>query len=204
MNEKQTQEFQELKNLEEAGSLDDTQKSRLEELTFFQGLVEKTAVSEKKSKDFESAMAQKDHYRSKFEAEEKARKELETKLNSSRTGGEGLKVEDFIDISASLEGLDTKEKERISREHKLTGKPLSEIRKDEDFLLWQSAYRQKAEKEKANILPSSKQPNSDEPISLDDALNQATTDAEKEKILTEAGLYKEGKRRSDTVIIRGI
>lgn len=113
-----------------------------------------------------------------------------------------LDVEDYIDISASLEGLDQKEKERLAREHKLSGKPLAEIRKDEDFLLWQSAYRQKSEKERASLIPSNKQPDDNSPISLEDALNNASTVEEKEAILKASMGYHIGnKHRADRVNI---
>jgi hypothetical protein len=100
-----------------------------------------------------------------------------------------LDVEDYIDISASLEGLDQKEKEFLAREHKLSGQPLAEIRKNEDFLLWQSAYRQKVEKERLTLKPSSTQPESEIPKTLHEKLKGASLE-EKEKILTEAGYYK--------------
>lgn len=107
-----------------------------------------------------------------------------------------LNVEDYIDISASLEGLDQKEKEKLAREHKLTGKPLSEIRQDEDYLLWQSAYRAKQEKEKA-LAPSGTQPESDMPLTVAQKLANAKTVAEKEKILTENGMYRSPKPKAD-------
>jgi hypothetical protein len=112
-----------------------------------------------------------------------------------------LDVEDYIDISASLEGLDQREKEKLAKEHKLTGRPLTDIRKDEDFLLWQSAYKQKLEKENA-LKPSSTQSDSDRPISLVDRLQNASL-ADKEKILTEAGLYKAPKSKTGRVTIGG-
>jgi len=99
-----------------------------------------------------------------------------------------LDVEDYIDISASLEGLDQREKEKLAREHKLSGRPLIEIRKDKDFQLWQSAYRQELEKENA-LAPSTKQPDSEVPRSFENRLAGASM-ADKEKILIEAGLYK--------------
>lgn len=122
------------------------------------------------------------------------------KQKSPQPSKAALDVEDYIDISASLEGLDQKEKERLAREHKLTGKPLSEIRKDEDFLLWQSAHRAKVEKETKNLKPTNTQVESDRPKSLDEKLESASL-AEKEKILTDAGLYKAPKPRPDRVHI---
>lgn len=107
-----------------------------------------------------------------------------------------LDVEDYIDISASLEGLDQKEKEFLAREHKQSGKPLNEIRKDEDFLLWQSAYRQKVEKERLTLKPSSTQVESDKPRTLKEKLQGASIE-EKEKLLTEAGYYKSPRPKSD-------
>lgn len=106
-----------------------------------------------------------------------------------KTDNKSLDVEDYIDISASLEGLDQREKEKLAKEHKLTGRPLTEIRKDEDFLLWQSAYKGKLEKDKA-LAPSSKQTDSELPRSFEDRVANATTLADKEKLLVEAGLYK--------------
>lgn len=107
-----------------------------------------------------------------------------------------LNVEDYIDISASLEGLDQREKEYLAQQHKYTGMPLSEIRKNEDFLLWQGAHRNKVEKEKLTLAPSSKQSESDQPRSLNDRLSTASLE-EKEAILTKAGLYKTVRPRSD-------
>jgi hypothetical protein len=107
-----------------------------------------------------------------------------------------LDVEDYIDISASLEGLDQREKQFLATQHKLTGKSLSEIRKEDDFLLWQSAYRQKVEKERT-LSPTGTQVESDKPMTIQEKLKRATSYAEKEKILTEAGLYKSPRPKAD-------
>lgn len=190
-------ELGELKKLRSEGSLDATQLARLADLLVIEN-AEKTAANEKINKDFASVSAQKDHFRTKAEKEEAERKALEEKLNSGAGGdktNKGLDVSDFIDISASLEGLDMKEKEKLTREHKLTGKPLSDIRKDEDFILWQEAYRSKLEKEKA-LRPSSTQADGDKPKGFMDKLRGASIE-EKEKMLVEAGLYKTPRPRSD-------
>jgi hypothetical protein len=128
----------------------------------------------------------------KAEADKKA---LEAKLKANPTAKASLDVEDYIDISASLEGLDQREKEYLAELHKLSGRPLSEIRKNEDFGLWQSAYRQKVEKEKG-LAPSSTQTDSDRPKSLTERLANASLD-EKEKILAEAGLWKSPRPKAD-------
>lgn len=114
-----------------------------------------------------------------------------------------LDVEDYIDISASLEGLDQREKEYLAREHKLTGEALTEIRKSEDFQLWDSAYKQKVEKELA-VRPSGTQPESDKPKTLEERLREAPTLADKEKILNERGLYKSPRQRTDRSDIGGL
>ncbi len=149
------------------------------------------------SKELETALAQKTHWRQKAEKAEAERVALEAKLNANASNAKSvLEVEDFIDISTSLEGLDQKEKEFLAREHKLSGRPLNEIRKDEDFLLWQSAYQQKVEKEKLALKPSGTQSESDRPTSLAEKLKSSSI-AEKEKMLTELGLYKQPRPRLD-------
>lgn len=139
----------------------------------------------------------------KAEAElKKLEKQLNAKVNKD-TGSRdaaSLDVEDYIDISASLEGLDQREKEKLAREHKLTGRPLSEIRKDEDFVLWQEAYRQRVEKERA-LNPSTTQEEREKDSSLSAKLAKANTLEETEKILEEAGLYKAPRPKADRVRI---
>ena len=160
--------------------------------------------SEERDREFKAMHASKKFFEEKASKEESARKELEVKLNKIKEAGgkPTLDVEDYIDISASLEGLDQREKERLAKEHKLTGRSLTEIRKDEDFLLWQSAYRQDVEKKRLTLAPSGKQSESDRPRSLSQRLASASM-ADKEKILTEAGLYKTVRPRADRTIIGG-
>lgn len=108
-----------------------------------------------------------------------------------------LDVEDYIDISESLEGLDQREKSYLAEQHKLTGKPLSELREDENFVIWQSGYTAKKEKE-LSLKPSGTQSVSDKPQSFTEKLAKASV-ADKEKILTEAGLYKSPRPRADRI-----
>lgn len=133
------------------------------------------------------------------EAEARA-KALEAKLGAQGTAP--LAVEDFIDISTSLDGLDVREKARLAEEHKNTGKSLKDIRESEDFQLWQSAYRQKMEKENA-LKPSATQAVEDGPKSILDKLRNASLE-EKEAILRESGLYKDPRPRADRVRIGNI
>lgn len=131
----------------------------------------------------------------KAEAEAKVLKAETERLRNAST--KSLDVEDYIDISASLEGLDQREKSYLAEQHKLTGKPLGEIRKDEDFGLWQSAYRAKIEKE-LSLKPSGTQSESERPMSFAEKLRNASL-ADKEKLLEEAGLYKHPRPRADRV-----
>lgn len=130
----------------------------------------------------------------KAEAEAKV---LEAKLKVAQGEKPPLDVEDFLNISASLEGLDQREKEYLANLHKLSGKPLTELRKDEDFELWQSAHRQRVEKE-LSLKPSGTQSEADKPQSFTQRLANASV-ADKEKLLADAGLYKSPRPRSDRI-----
>lgn len=130
-------------------------------------------------------------------------KVLEAKLNALKSNKSPLDVEDYIDISASLEGLDSREKSYLAEQHKLTGRPLKEIRNDEDFLLWQSAYQIKVEKDRA-LKPSNAQPESDRPRNLVETLAEIdrtydprTAAAKKAEILERAGLHTTPRPKTD-------
>lgn len=147
-----------------------------------------------------TALIQKEKFREKFEKAEAERKALEAKLNEQVSRGTvPLAVEDYIDISTSLDGLDAREKAKLAEDHKLSGKPLKDIREGEDYQLWQSAYRAKIEKENS-LKPSATQPLEDGPRSLKDRLANATL-AEKEEILREQGMYKDFRPRADRTSI---
>lgn len=191
MNEKQSQELEALEALETAGTLEDVQKERYEELKEIKALSEKAKAAD-------SLQVQKEKFREKAEKEEAERKALEAKLNEHiREPGSkaALDVVDYIDISASLDGLDQREKTYLAEQHKLSGKPLKEIREGEDFQLWQNAYRAKQEKERA-LKPNSQQPVEPPPKSFAERLRDASI-AEKEAMLKEAGLYREARPRAD-------
>jgi len=65
-----------------------------------------------------------------------------------------------------------------------------------------AASREKLEKERLAAKPSSTQPEADIPRSLAEKLNNAGSIEEKEKILTELGLYESPKRNPNRVVIR--
>lgn len=136
-----------------------------------------------------SALAQKEHFRNKLkEAEEKLAKAQSAPKDASKAA---LDVEDYIDISSSLSGLDPVEQAYLAKQHKLTGQPMKEIRESEDFQLWNTAYQQKLEKEKA-LAPNATQEDEAAPKPLEHKLKGASI-AEKEELLREAGFYKENK-----------
>ena len=125
-------------------------------------------------------------------------KAAEAKLAKVSEGSPALDVEDYIDISTSLGGLDPVEQAYLAKQHKLTGEPMKEIRESEDFQLWNSAYKQKQEAENA-LKPNATQEVDDGPKSMLDKLRSASIE-EKEALLREAGLYKDrrpGPQRVD-------
>lgn len=142
-----------------------------------------------------SALAQKDHFRKK--AEEAERKLAQAKRDPA--SNTALDVEDYIDISSSLSGLDPVEQAYLAKQHKLTGQPMKEIRESEDFQLWDSAYQQKLEKERA-LAPNTTQEDEEVPQTVVEKLRNKSI-AEKEELLREAGLYKENKPRQPRVNI---
>lgn len=192
MEEKPTLDNQESSNPEES-----EETLNPEELAEPEDVIEEEAKTDK----FEELYKNQKIRAEKAETERKA---LEEKLNAAiKSDGkakEGLDIEDYIDISASLEGLDKREKEYLAREHKLTNTPLPEIRESEDYKLWQSAYQAKVEKEEKTLKPNGTQSDSERPQSLTDQLTGASL-ADKEKMLKDAGYYKSPRPRTDRINI---
>ena len=142
------------------------------------------------SPELKSALVQKEKFREKLEKKEAELEALKKKpAEVADENSAPLDVEDYIDISTSLDGLDQREKAYLAEQHKLSGKPLTEIRESEDFQLWDEAYRAKQEKENA-LKPNSAQEREDAPKPFTEQLKGATL-AEKEALLKEKGLYKE-------------
>lgn len=118
-------------------------------------------------------------------------KYIALKSNPAPTSTTALDVNEIIAINASLEGLSQREKEKLAEEHKLTGRPLSEIRQSEDFLFWQQGFQAQVDKERA-LKPSSTQPQADRPRKLSEVLlDPNTSPSEREKLLVAHGLYKD-------------
>jgi hypothetical protein len=64
------------------------------------------------------------------------------------------------------------------------------------------AIREKVEKENLTLKPNGTQPDFDRPQSLEERLENAKSDKEREEILGEMGLYQEPRRRPDIVNVR--
>lgn len=64
-----------------------------------------------------------------------------------------------------------------------------------------NAHREKVEKEKLTLSPSSTQTESDEPQSFNEKLSRATSLEDKEKLLESLGLYKSPRPKKDRVKI---
>lgn len=64
------------------------------------------------------------------------------------------------------------------------------------------ANREKVEKEKLTLKPSGTQPDFEAPQTLEEKLENARTDKEKQEILEEFGLYQEPRRRPDAFNIK--
>ena len=86
MEEEIQKEFEELQNLEKEGLLDETQTARLEELKIEAEKAAKIKEPEKaeKSKELQSAIAQKEHWREKAEEFEAKVSELEEKTKPKK------------------------------------------------------------------------------------------------------------------------
>ena len=136
MEEEIQKELQELQNLETAGSLDDSQQSRLSVLKMVD-VAEKTA--EQKSKDLDSALAQKEHFRTKFE-------ELEKKQKEPNKIVEQKSYDPFeaVKLGKVLDGYDEGETDFILRNAK--SKSIEDITKAVQDEMVQSAIKSRREK----------------------------------------------------------
>lgn len=183
--ETQTQEeLTNLLELEEAGTLEETQQNRLNELKSWAD-AEKSAgkakeIEEKNKQLFERTKKAED--KAKLAEEELAKVKGEPRKELDPT--------EIADVSLALSGLDPDEQAKLIRDAKAFGKPLSEIRKSEDFVLWQGAHKEKVEKEKTTP-PSTKQTASD---TREDRIRRfksgEMTEEEEQKFLQELGTLR--------------
>ena len=160
MEEKIQKEFEELQNLEKEGLLNETQKARLEELKIE---VEKT-TKEEKSKELQSALAQKEHFRSKAEKLEAEKKALEEKLKGT---GQVLPTDplEVVKLGKALADYSEEEVDFIIRNAiDKTPEGIIKSSKDEWVQTAIQARREKVEKEKQQLPPSTRTTPSKVPI----------------------------------------
>jgi len=140
-------EFEELKNLPEA-ERDENQQTRFDELNK-QAETEKT---EGKSKELQSALAQKEHWREKAEKAENKIKELQTKGEIATS----TNPMDIVKLAKALEGNSEEEIEFIARnaaDKSIDG--IIEASKDEMVQIAIKGKREKVSKETKVPGPSS-------------------------------------------------
>ena len=153
-------EFEELQNLEKEGLLDETQKAHLEELKIE---AEKTA-EEEKSKELQSALAQKQHFRSKAEKLEAEKKALEEKLKGT---GQVMPTDplEIVKLGKALAEYSEEEVDFIIRNAtEKSPEGIIKASKDEWVATAVQARRDKVEKEKQTLEPSTRTTPSKIPI----------------------------------------
>ena len=130
-------------------------------------------------------------------AEEAAKVAKEKLANSEKPKSD---VDAIVEVQQATNGLDPIEIGELKNRATMNDISLLEARKDDNFVLWQTAYRTKVEKEKA-LNPSTRQEVTERPKTLTQKLAEAGTKPnwleEKEKLLIEAGLWKNPRRRAE-------
>jgi hypothetical protein len=127
-----------------------------------------------------------------FARVKKAETKVEEALKTFPKVGQTTNPSEIVQILSAFDGLDASEKSRLIQEARLKGISLEDAKKDEDFVLWQTAKRQKVEEEKKVIPPSTKQ---GEDISSPQAKirrfkSGEMTSEEEEDFLVETGAYR--------------
>lgn len=196
MEEQTLNELKELQNLKETGTLDENQTRRVSELEAW-SVAEKTA--EEKSKELQSAIAQKEHFRTKAEEAEKFK--ISEGEKQKMGGVDPLEV---TRLGKALSQYDETETDYIIERAKgkfnsLTPTPqqIIEASKDEMTQFAINSKREKINKEKETLAPSNRQNEKDMPQSFEAKLDKAaenkdfrTGQEEIETMLKEVGLLK--------------
>lgn len=132
---------------------------------------------------------------------EKAEKEVKI-LKGQRVPVETDSI-DLIKLGKKLQDYSDEELDFVT-EHAKSKSPVDVLKALENPFIQMGikANREKVDKEKLNLKPSNRQSESDEPISLEQALAEAPNQAEREKLLAEHMGYTIGpKHRADRVSI---
>jgi len=126
-----------------------------------------------------------------------------TKKNPINNTGNQLDSVDLIKLGKKLQDYSDEELDFVT-EHAKSKKPEDILKALENPYIRAGieAQREKVEKEKLTLKPSGTQPDYDAPKSLEERLESARTQKEKQEILEEYGLYQEPRRRPDSFNVR--
>lgn len=119
--------------------------------------VEPTEQTSEETVEKETSKTQAVDYEAKFKASQteaiRLAKENEGLRSKTPTG---VNVDEIVEIQAATKDLSPEEISELKIRATSTGKSLTEARKDDNFKLWQSAYKEKVEKDNSPE-PSTKQ-----------------------------------------------
>jgi len=99
-------------------------------------------------------------YEAKFKASQTEALRLKTendRLKAKPTTNSGVGLDEILEAQQATKGLDSSEIAELRLRAKANDISLSEARKDSNFQLWSEAYKEKVEKDKNTLKPSSKQ-----------------------------------------------
>lgn len=139
-------------------------------------------------------------YEAKFKASQaeaiRLKKENEglRKAKPSNPSDSKVNVDEVLEITTATEGLSPAEVSELKLRADATGKSLLESRKDENFVLWQNAHKDKVEKDNSPQ-PSTKQGQGG---AQEKSLKDMSVD-EKDKFLSERGFVKPFPKPKPTV-----
>ena len=185
----------------------ETETPQTDEVTITPEVIE--AEKPEKSKEFQAIEAQKHHWKEKAEKAEARSKELEAEVAKFKATqpkpaeSKSFGVEDLVEVTNALEGLDSDTKQYLVKQHKITGKQINEIKQEEDFATWLEGHKVKVEKNKT-LNPSTRPSETtrekgftEKLEELDDIdINKSIRDLEaKQKLLEEKGMWKDTSRR---------
>lgn len=150
------------------------------------------------------------NYEKKFKASqtEAIRLKKENDELRKKSSPEMTTVDEILEVQQATKGLSTEEVVELKRRALIEDIPLSEARKDPNYILWQSAWKAKVEKEKTPP-PSTQQGQEEKKKSfLDELRDHPVTQGNwreaieaKGKILRREGLLKTRRRRPREDII---
>jgi len=113
----------------------------------------KTPKEKTESPKGEYSDREKRYYARMKDAEETAKKAKDELAKSKRPVSD---IDAILEVQQATKGLSLEEVAELKVRSTATGKSLTESRKDENFVLWQKAYKEKVEKENS-ALPETKQ-----------------------------------------------